>query len=61
MSDVLRLFRIAIVEKPLLRFMYLVAGERRVTPSLYLNPLSLQVFINREEVRDLTKHVRVNL
>ena len=38
-----------------------VAGIGRITPTLHLHPLALQILVDREKVRDLLQHVRIDI
>ena len=49
-----------VLDKPCLRLGHLGASERRIAPALYLNALALEILVDREEVRDLAHHVRIN-
>jgi len=39
----------------------LIAGERGVAPALHFDALAFEVLVDREEVRDLAQHVRIDL
>ena len=50
-----------VVDKVLLGFENLGSGVRCVAPAFDFDTLAFEVFVDREEMRDLPKHVRVDL